>query len=88
MNYGESPEEAIKREICEETGLEIEKIKLLRVRAIKRHIEILFRAEARGSAEIKSREITDLDWFEPDKLPEDMSNVQKSFVKNVIDSEF
>ena len=84
VNSGEQPEEAVKREIREETGLELHNIKLFRVRTINRHIEILFRAEAEGKPQVKSREINAAAWFEVDKMPENMSAEQKSVVKKVL----
>ncbi len=84
VKRGEQPEEAIEREIREETGLELHDLKLFRVRTSHRHIEILFRAQATGKAEVKSREINDAAWFKIDKVPEDMSEEQKSVVKKVL----
>ncbi len=87
LNQGEQPEEAVRRELREETGIELENVKMLRVRTIKLHIEILFRATSTGKAEVKSREIKSLGWFEVDKMPEEMSSVQKSIVEKVLRDE-
>ena len=87
VEAGEQPETAIRREICEETGLELTVLEMITVRTINRHIEILFRAEASGRGEIKSREITDLGWFEIGKMPEQMSRVQKSLIEKVLRTE-
>ena len=84
INHGEQPEDAIRREIREETGLELEKVKMFRVRTVNRHLEFLFRAETAGDPVVKSREIRSVGWFEIEKMPEDMSEVQKSIVKNVL----
>lgn len=83
LEHFEHPDEAIKREINEETGLELENVTLYSVRTIQRHIEILFLAEPKGTAEVKSREINRLGWFTVDNLPENMSKVQKATVKRV-----
>lgn len=87
MDAGEQPENAIRRELREETGLELDNVQMLRVRTIGRHVEILFRAESRGNAEIHSREITDVGWFELGELPE-MSVVQQRIIDQVLRSEF
>jgi 8-oxo-dGTP diphosphatase len=87
IEAGEQPELAIRRELFEETGLELNRIKMIRVRTIKRHVEILFRGEARGKGEIKSREITDLGWFEIDKMPQQMSRAQKTLIEEVLSAE-
>ena len=84
MNHGEQPEEAIRREIREETGLELKNLKMLRVRTIKRHIEILFRAEADGQAAVKSPEIRSLGWFESGRMPAEMSPLQKAIIEKVL----
>lgn len=87
IEQDEQPENAVRREIREETGLELENLKMLCVRTINRHIEVLFRANSNGTAEVKSREIKSLDWFEVEKMPEEMSRVQKSIVAKVLRGE-
>lgn len=83
MNFGEPPVEAVKREIREETGLELKNTQLFRVRTIGRHIEVLFRAEAIGVAEVKSLEINAVKWFNPNKLPEQMRELEKSIIREM-----
>ena len=87
INAGEQPEEAARRELREETGLELENLRMLRVRTINRHIEILFRAEANDAGEVKSREIKALDWFAVDEMPAEMSPIQKKAVEKVLRGE-
>ena len=83
MNSHEQPAEAVKREIYEETGLNLKELKMIRVRTIGQHLEILFRAEAVGTAKVKSLEINAVGWFKTDELPEKMSRVQKSLIEEV-----
>lgn len=80
----ENPEDALRREIMEETGLELDNIQLLRVRTVRQHIEIIFRAEGIGKAEIKSREIVDLGWFPVDQLPDKMSQTQIELIQEIL----
>jgi ADP-ribose pyrophosphatase YjhB (NUDIX family) len=87
IEAGEQPETAIRREIREETGLELDDLKMLRVRTIDRHIEMLFRARSSGVAEIKSREISDLGWYSPAEMPQGTSNLQKYLIEEVLASE-
>lgn len=87
IETGEQPEAAIRREIREETGLDLENIRMIRVRTLNRHLEILFRASPVGTARAQSLEINQLGWFNADKLPEKMSEVQKSIIENVLISE-
>ena len=87
IESGEQPEPAIRREIREETGLELKNLKMIRVRTINRHVEILFRAEGVGKAEVRSREITSAEWFAVDRMPADMSKAQKSLIRKVLRGE-
>ena len=84
VSGGESPEHAIRREIREETGLELDDLRLLRVRTIGAHVEILFTATAEGEGEILSpREILDLGWFDIESMPREMSEAQKRVIREV-----
>lgn len=81
---GEQPVDAIRRELREETGIELNNVELLKARTINRHIEILFRADTNDAPEVKSREINSLGWFKVDKLPENMNRLQKSIIVNYL----
>lgn len=87
LEFGEQPDEAIRREICEETGLNLTRVRLWRTRVVNRHIEFLFLAEADGKAEAKSREIREAVWFAPGELPETLSRVQKSLIEKALNGE-
>lgn len=87
MEANEQPEAAIKREICEETGLTLENVQLLKIRTIDSHIEIVFRAEAAGEAQPKSAEINDAGWFAPAEMPAETSELQKQMVREVLQRE-
>jgi 8-oxo-dGTP diphosphatase len=84
INRGEQPHEALKREIFEETGLEIENVEMVWIRTLYRHIEIIFRAGASGTPQVKSREINRLGWFSLDEMPEQMSKSQAEIIKKVL----
>lgn len=84
INVGEQPEKALRRELREETGLELKNIRLLRVRTNQRHVEILYRAEAGGAPEVKSREINEARWFKIEDIPEEMSDGQKADARKFI----
>jgi ADP-ribose pyrophosphatase YjhB (NUDIX family) len=87
IEHGEQPEAAIRREIREETGIELENLRVLRFRTLSRHIEFVFRAESNDMAEVKSREIRSLGWFAVDDMPAEMNNAQKLFVREVLKGE-
>lgn len=84
VNRGEQAERAIKREICEEIGLEIERVELVGARTNDRHVEILFRARARGAGKVSSLEIKRIGWFAPDAMPQEMNRAQKEIIKRVL----
>lgn len=84
VGHGEQPEDAVKRELYEETGLRLENVRLFRARILKTHVEFMFEAEGKGTAEVKSREILKVEWFRPEQMPEEMSSVQKATVREVL----
>ena len=86
MSRGEQPDVALKREIREETGLELADIRLHRCRTLGRHIEIIMTARGVGEAAVRSREIKELGWFDLDGMPEDMSLDQQFLIKKVLGS--
>ncbi|MDQ3321983.1 MAG: NUDIX hydrolase [Acidobacteriota bacterium] len=87
IKTGEPPEKAVSREIREETGLELKNIRLIRARTTNRHVEILFRAEATGEAEVKSCEINRAEWFRVKDIPEELSQKQKSDIRELLNRE-
>jgi len=87
LDAGEQPIDAVRRELREETGIELENLKMFHVRTLNRHIEFLFRAESNDLAQVKSREIIGLDWFAVDKMPAEMSILQKRTVEEVLRGE-
>ena len=84
LNRGEQPGDTLRREIREETGLEIENIKLANVRTLERHIEIIYTGSAVGEAVVSSREITELAWFQLDEMPAEMSLSQQLLIRSVL----
>jgi ADP-ribose pyrophosphatase YjhB (NUDIX family) len=83
IKRGEQPDEAVRRELREEVGLEIEDLKLLKTRAFRkaRQVEIVFRCRARGGTEQLSFEIKRLGWFNPHELPKELPRDQAELIK-------
>lgn len=81
----ESPGTAIRRELKEEAGIELESLELVDVRTIRRHIEILYKATSSDQGKIGSREIRALGWFPVPGLPEEMSRSQKLLVGRIVE---
>ena len=86
IEKGEQPEEALRRELREEVGLELESAEIAFVRTLKRptQIEIVFRCRARGSTTRKNIEIKSADWFTLDHLPSELSTDQRQLINRVL----
>jgi len=84
LNAGEQPEAAFRREIREETGLELRDVTIYRTRTLKQHIEIIFLAKGVGEASVKSGEITELGWFAVENMPKEMSLDQQFLIRNIL----
>ena len=83
LDRGEQPEEAIRREMREETGIELHEVRLLKAHTIVRHIEFLYAARTGGVPRVLSREITELGWFVPGKLPEGLPHAHARIIEAV-----
>lgn len=81
LTAGEQPEQAIRREIREETGIELRDLEMFRIRTLGRHVEMLFSAIAVGDPVVMSREILELGWFDIESMPEQMSGAQKNLIR-------
>lgn len=84
VDHGESADDAIRRELMEETGIELAELKMYRTRVLNQHVEILFTAKAVGEPRVLSREIIELGWFSLDDLPQSMSAAQRSVISDVL----
>ena len=73
LEKGEQPEAAFRREIKEETGLELTNVTIYQMRTLRRHIEVIYLATGVGEAKVGSREIKSLTWFAVDDIPKEMS---------------
>ena len=84
IEFGEQPEAAFRRELHEETGIDLREVTIYRCRTLRRHIEIIFIAKGVGEAQVKSREITELAWFEVENIPKEMSLDQQFLIRRVL----
>jgi 8-oxo-dGTP diphosphatase len=86
LETGEQPAEALRRELREEVGLEVENLKLLTTRAFKkpRQVEIVFTARAVGDPDQLGFEIQKADWFSPDELPKGLPKDQAQLIKRAL----
>ncbi|MBX7173966.1 MAG: NUDIX domain-containing protein [Pyrinomonadaceae bacterium] len=84
INPSEQLDDAVRREVFEETGLELENLQLVWVRTIYRHIEAIFVATGKGEAKVKSLEIKEVKWFPLDNLPKEMTELQEEIVRKAL----
>jgi ADP-ribose pyrophosphatase YjhB (NUDIX family) len=87
LSKREQPEAALRRELREEIGIEVEQVEMLFVRTLPRtgQIEIYFRAKAIGEPRPCSFEIRSAAWFPLDDLPPDLSNDQRRLIERALD---
>lgn len=84
LELGEQPETGLRREIREETGIDLADVRLFRCRTFGRHIEIVMTASAVGEPRVMSREITELAWFGNEDMPAEMSRDQKQLIQSAL----
>ena len=83
LGKGEQPEAALRRELREEIGLEVDQVELLFARSLRRprQIEIYFRAKPNGQPRPCSFEIKRAEWFSVDALPKELSRDQRRLIR-------
>ena len=90
LEAGEQPADAARRELREETGLEVEDLRLVHVRTLRwpRQVEALFRARASDPARARaaSGEISRAEWFAPDRLPGGLAADQRRQIELALKS--
>ena len=86
IEAGEQPDAALRRELAEEIGLEVENLKLFTTRAFKRakQIEIVFTARAIAEPDQLSFEIQKAAWFSLDELPPELPKDQALLIKHAL----
>lgn len=84
LDHGEQADEAIRRELREETGIELIDVRLLRMNTIGRHIEILFSARSNDVGQILSSEIDAIGWYSVEELPDPLPGDQRRSIECVL----
>ena len=86
IEKGEQPEEALRRELREEVGLEIENAEIAFVRTLKKavQVEIIFRCRPRGTIKPRGPEIKDAAWFDRDNLPPELGHDQRRIIERAL----
>ena len=86
IEKGEQPEEALRRELDEEIGLELAQVERAFVRTLKRprQVEIIFRCRPQGGFAPRGVEIKSAEWFAPDQLPSGLSADQRRLIERAL----
>ncbi len=87
---GEQPDDAIRREMREEAGVEIDGVRLVAARTLRRpqQVELLYVARL-GTGERPrpaSAEIMRAEWFAPDALPGSLPRDQRRLIARVLEN--
>jgi mutator protein MutT len=83
LEAGEQPEEALRRELREEVGLEITEVELFTSRTFKkpRQVEILFRCHANANVKPQTIEVERAEWFSTCSLPGGLPQDQRLLIE-------
>ena len=87
ISQGEQADDALRRELREEVSLEVDDVELYFVRTLKRppQLEMYFACKAVNTPTPSSFEIRQAQWFNPNDLPNDLSNDQRKMIKRALD---
>ena len=86
MKAGEQPQEALRRELREEIGLEVEKLEIFSARTFSkpRQIEIIFFGSSNGQPQPQSMEVELAGWFATSSLPEGLPDDQRRLIERAV----
>ena len=89
MEQGEQPIDALRRELREEIGLEVDDVEVLAARSFKKpkQVEVLFRARANAEVKTRTMEVERAEWFALDSLPEGLPRDQRGYVERAAKTE-
>ena len=89
LNSGEQPIEALKRELREEIGMEVEGAEVFAARSFRkpRQVEVLFRCRARGVATPRTMEVERAEWFSLASVPDGLPHDQRRLVERAAKTE-
>ena len=82
----EQPEQALRRELREEAGLEVDNVKLFLTRTFKKpqQVEIIFTCRAVGDVHNLNYEIEESRWFTLIELPNGLPDDQTELIKDAL----
>lgn len=87
LQPSEQPEEALRRELREEIGLEINNLRVSFVRSLQSYnqIEIIFCCQAKNQPQPQNHEIIQAVWFAPDAFPPELSDDQRNLIQRALE---
>ena len=88
IEAGEQPLDALRRELREELGLEIQDVEIFTARSFRKvkQVEVLFRGRANGSVTPRTMEVERAEWFSLDALPQGLPRDQRTLVEQAAKS--
>ena len=89
LEASEQPIDALRRELREEIGLEVEDVKIFTTRSFKKpqQVEVLFRCRANGSVTPCAMEVERAEWFSLQSLPTGLPRDQRLLVERAAKTE-
>ena len=89
METGEQPIDALRRELREEIGLELDDVRVFAARSFKKpkQVEVLFRARANEQVKSQTIEVERAEWFAIDALPEGLPRDQRVYIERAAKSD-
>jgi 8-oxo-dGTP diphosphatase len=84
LEKGEQPIDALRRELREEIGLEVEDAKVFATRSFKKpqQVEVLFQCRANSHVKPMAMEVERAEWFAVDSLPEGLPRDQRVYIEH------
>ena len=89
LELGEQPIDALRRELREEIGLEVEDVKVFAARSFSKpkQVEVLFRGRANGAVKSITMEVEHAGWFSLDSIPAGLPRDQRSYIEQAAKTE-
>ena len=86
LELGEQPEQALRRELREEIGLEVHQVEIFTARSFEkpRQVEIVFRAHANvqvAQMKLRTMEVERAEWFSVKNLPAGLPKDQQLLIE-------
>jgi 8-oxo-dGTP diphosphatase len=84
LDSNEHPSETARREVLEETGLELTDVELVTFRTINHHVEFWYRGRAIGEPLVNTKEILEARWFRFEDIPPEMSRKEVRLIEQAL----